>query len=422
MRDASGSGTPAPLNTEALRKDFPLLSRTVNGRSIVYLDSASSALQPQSVIGAMTRYYETTHANVHRGVYATAEESTTLYERARIAAGRFLGAADPAREVVFTKNTTESLNLIAHSWGRGNLGAGDAVLLTEMEHHSNIVPWMLLSEELGGLDLRYIPVDGDGRLVLDDLERLVDGVKVVGVSAMSNVLGTINPVRVIADAAHAAGAVVVADGAQLVPHLPVDVQALGADFLAFSGHKTMGPTGIGVLWARAELLESMTPFLGGGGMILDVKLDSFKPAEPPARFEAGTPPIAEAVGFGAAVDYVSHLGIDAIREHEVALTGYTLDALRRRFGDNLTIYGPLDTAVRGGAISFLFEGIHAHDISQVVDEEAVCVRAGHHCAKPLMRVLGVPATTRASFYVYNDEADADALIDALARAEKFFAF
>ncbi len=273
-----GTPTPAPLNTEALRKDFPLLARTVNGRPIVYLDSASSALQPQAVIGAMTRYYETTHANVHRGVYATAEEATALYERSRLVAGRFIGAPDPAHEIVFTKNTTESLNLVAHSWGRANLRAGDAVLLTEMEHHANIVPWQILSEELGGLDIRVIPIDGDGRLVLDDLERLVDGVKLVGVSTMSNVLGTINPVRVIADTAHEAGAVVVADGAQLVPHAPVDVTALGVDFIAFSAHKMMGPTGIGVLWGKGELLDAMAPFLGGGGMILDVKLDSFRPA------------------------------------------------------------------------------------------------------------------------------------------------
>ncbi len=290
MSDGDGTmGTPTPLNTEALRKDFPLLGRTVNERPIVYLDSASSALQPQSVINAMTRYYEVSHANVHRGVYATAEEATALYERARVAAGRFLGAPDPAHEIVFTKNTTESLNLVAQSWGRANLRAGDAVLLTEMEHHSNIVPWMLLSEELGGLDLRYIPVDGNGRLVLDNLERLVYGVKVAAVSAMSNVLGTINPVRLVADAAHGAGAVVVVDGAQLVPHAPVDVTRLGADFIAFSGHKMMGPTGIGVLWGRADLLEAMPPFLGGGGMILDVKLDSFRACAPTCPLRGGHP-------------------------------------------------------------------------------------------------------------------------------------
>jgi len=413
-------GTPAPLNTEALRKDFPLLKRTVNGRPIVYLDAAASALQPQSVIDAMTHYYEWTHSNVHRGVYATAEESTALYERARVAVGRFLGAPDPAHEVVFTKNTTESLNLVAQSWGRGNLRAGDAVLLTEMEHHSNIVPWMILSEELGGLDLRFIPVDGSGRLVLDDLERLVDGVRVVAVTAMSNVLGTIPPVRLIADAAHAAGAVVVADGAQLVPHAPVDVTELGADFLAFSGHKTMGPTGIGVLWAHGALLESMGPFLGGGGMILDVKLDSFRPAPPPARFEAGTPPIAEAVGLTAAVRYLSEVGMDRIRAHELALTEYALERLDEKLGSDVRVFGPPAGLDRGGVLSLAYRDVHAHDLAQVLDQFGVCVRPGHHCAKPLMRKLGVQATARASLSLFSDEHDIEVLIEGLLEAGRLF--
>ena len=416
----AGTGSPAPLNTEALRKDFPLLKRIINGRPIVYLDAAASALQPQSVIDAMTRYYETTHANVHRGVYATAEESTALYERARMVVGRFLGAADPGHEIVFTKNTTESLNLVAQSWGRGNLRAGDAVLLTEMEHHSNIVPWMILSEELGGLDIRYIPVDDSGRLVLDDLERLVDGVKVVGVSAMSNVLGTIPPVRLIADVAHEAGAVVVADGAQLVPHAPVDVAELGADFLAFSGHKTMGPTGIGVLWARAELLESMTPFLGGGGMILDVKLDSFKPAEPPARFEAGTPPIAEAAGLTAALRYLGDLGMDRIRAHERALTDHALERLDEKLGPDVRVFGPPAGDDRGGVLSIAYRDVHPHDLAQVLDQFGVCVRPGHHCAKPLMRKLGVQATARASLSLFSDEHDIEVLIEGLVEAGRLF--
>jgi cysteine desulfurase/selenocysteine lyase len=357
---------------------------------------------------------------VHRGVYATAEEATALYERARVAAGRFLGAPDPAREIVFTKNTTESLNLVAQSWGRGNLRAGDAVLLTEMEHHSNIVPWMILSEELGGLDLRYIPVDGDGRLVLDDLERLVDGVKVVAVSAMSNVLGTINPVADIAAVAHRAGAVVVADGAQLVPHAPVDVTALDADFLAFSGHKTMGPTGIGVFWARSELLESMAPFLGGGGMILDVKLDSFRPAPPPARFEAGTPPIAEAVGLTAAVRYLGEIGMDRIRAHERALTDYALARLEEKLGSDCRIFGPPAGPDRGGVLSLAYRDVHAHDLAQVLDQFGVCVRPGHHCAKPLMRKLGVQATARASFSLFSEEHDVEVLIEGLLEAGKLF--
>jgi len=415
----AGAGA-APLNVEALRKDFPLLSRVVNGKPIVYLDAAASALQPRSVIDAMTRYYETTHANVHRGVYATAEEATALYERARVVAGRFIGAPDPAHEIVFTKNTTESLNLVAHSWGRANLRAGDAILLTEMEHHANIVPWMILSEEIGGLDIRYIPIDADGRLVLDDLDALVDGVKLVGITAMSNVLGTIPPVAQVAEVAHRAGALVVADGAQLVPHAPVDVTALGADFLAFSAHKTMGPTGLGVLWARAALLEGMGPFLGGGGMILDVKLDSFRPAPPPARFEAGTPPIAEAVGLTAAIEYLSDIGMDRIRAHELALTEYALARLDEKLGSDCRIFGPPAGPDRGGVLSLAYRGVHAHDLAQVLDQFGVCVRPGHHCAKPLMRKLGVQATARASLSLFSDEHDIEVLIEGLLEAGRLF--
>ena len=410
----------APLNVEALRKDFPLLARTINGRPIVYLDAAASALQPRSVIDAMTHYYETTHANVHRGVYATAEEATALYERARLAAGRFIGAPDPAHEVVFTKNTTESLNLVAHSWGRANLRAGDAVLLTEMEHHANIVPWMIISEELGGLDIRYIPIDDDGRLVLDDLDTLVDGVKLVGITAMSNVLGTIPPLAQVAEVAHRAGAIVVADGAQLVPHAPVDVGALGVDFLAYSAHKTMGPTGLGVLWGRAELLDAMGPFLGGGGMILDVKLDSFRAAPPPARFEAGTPPIAEAVGLTAALAYLSDIGMDRIRAHERALTDHALGRLDEKLGSDVRVFGPPAGEDRGGVLSLAYRDVHAHDLAQVLDQFGVCVRPGHHCAKPLMRRLGVQATARASLSLFSDEHDIEVLIEGLLEAGRLF--
>jgi len=409
----------APLNVEALRKDFPLLSRTVHDRPIVYLDSASSALQPHAVITAMARYYETTHANVHRGVYATAEESTHLYESARIAAGRFIGAPDPEHEIVFTKNTTESLNLVAHSWGRANLAAGDAILLTEMEHHANIVPWLMLADEVG-LEVRYLPVDGEGRLDLDDLDTLVDGVKMVGISAMSNVLGTINPLSEIAAVAHRAGAVVVADGAQLVPHAPIDVAALGADFLGFSAHKMMGPTGIGVLWARAELLEAMPPFLGGGGMILDVKLDSFRAAPPPARFEAGTPPIAEAVGLAAAIKYLGDIGMDRIRAHEAALTAHALARLDEKLGPDCHIFGPPAGDDRGGVLSIAYRDVHAHDLAQVLDQFGVCVRPGHHCAKPLMRKLGVQATARASLSLFSDEHDIEVLIEGLVEAGRLF--
>ena len=306
-----------PIDVEVIRKDFPLLSRMVHDRPIVYLDSASSSLQPRQVLAAMDHYYETTHANVHRGVYATAERATELYEGTRRKVGRFIGAPQPEREIVFTKNATEALNLVANSWGRANLQRGDVVVLTEMEHHANLVPWLMLAESIG-LELRYLPVDGDGRLDLADLDQLLEGAKVLAITAMSNVLGTINPVPSIAEAAHRAGAVVVVDGAQSVPHLVTDVTMLGADFLAFSAHKMQGPTGIGVLWARAELLDAMPPFLGGGGMIRDVSLTGFGPAEPPWRFEAGTPPIAEAVGLTAAVDYLGGVGMEHDRRPRAA--------------------------------------------------------------------------------------------------------
>ncbi len=411
--------TAPTLDVARIKADFPILKRQVHGKRLVYLDSAASSQKPLMVLDAMDRYYRECNANVHRGVYTIAEEATAAFEAARAKVARFVHA-DHAHEIVYVRNATEAINLVAYSWARANLGPGDPIVLTQMEHHANVVPWHILAAERGA-ELRWIPLTPDYRLDLTDLDELLDGAKLLAFSAMSNVLGTINEVRPLADAAHAAGAQVLVDACQAVPHLAVDVQAWDADFVAFSAHKMCGPTGIGALWARAELLEAMPPFMGGGEMITNVTVDGFTPNEIPWKFEAGTPAIAEAIGFGAAVDYLDDLGMDAVRAHEKAITAYALDALDRRFGDNLTIYGPRDIDVRGGAISFLFAGIHAHDISQVVDEEAVCVRAGHHCAKPLMRVLGVPATTRASFYVYNDEADADALVDALARAERFFA-
>jgi cysteine desulfurase/selenocysteine lyase len=418
--DPGSPGTPdIPLDVETLRKDFPLLARTVHGKPIVYLDTASSSLQPRPVLAAMEQYYETCHANVHRGVYTTAEEATARYEGARVSVGRLIGAPDPEREIVFTKNATEALNLVAHSWGGTNLGPGDTVLLTEMEHHANVVPWLLLAERTG-VALRYLSVDGDGRLDLSDLDRKLDGVKAVAVSAMSNVLGTIPPLREIADAAHAVGALVVADGAQAVPHFPVAVQELGVDFLAFSAHKMHGPTGIGALWARADLLEAMPPFLGGGGMILDVRLDRFIPAEPPHRFEAGTPPIAEAVGFAAAVDYVEALGMTRVRAHEAQLTEYALQAIADRLGDECRVFGPPAGPDRGGVLSLGFRDVHPHDLAQVLDQFGVCIRPGHHCAKPLMRALGVTATARASIGPYNDEHDIDTLIEGMLEAGRLF--
>jgi cysteine desulfurase/selenocysteine lyase len=407
------------VDIASCKADFPLLARTVHGYRIVYLDSASSSQRPQVVLQAMDDYYETTHANVHRGVYSIAAEADRRYHEARMAVGRFIGAPDPEHEVIFTKNATESINLVAATWGRRHLGPGDVVLLNDMEHHSNLVPWLMLAEERG-VELRWIPLGDDYRLDLSDLDRLLDGVKLVACTTMSNVIGTIPPFARIAEAAHRAGALVLADGAQSVPHLPTDVRSLGCDFLAFSAHKMLGPTGIGVLWAHRELLEEMPPFLGGGSMIGDVRRDGFTTNELPFKFEAGTPPIAEAIGLGAAVAYLDAVGMEAIHKHELALTAYALDTLGQRFGDDLRIFGPPDTEERGGVLSLAYRDIHPHDLAQVLDETGVCVRAGHHCAKPLMRRLGIMATARASFYLYNDESDVDALADALARAGTLF--
>jgi cysteine desulfurase/selenocysteine lyase len=412
---------PGPL--ARLRTDFPILNRRVNGKRLVYLDSAATAQKPQAVLDALDEYYTEHNANVHRGVYTLAEEATAAYEAARARAARFIGAPSP-REVIFTRSTTEATNLVAHAWGRSALTAGDVVVLTHMEHHANIVPWHMLAAERG-IELRWVPLTADGHLDLAELPRLLDGASLFAVTAVSNVLGTINDIPPLAEAAHAAGALLLVDAAQAVPHITLDVAALGADFLAFSGHKMLGPTGIGVLWARRELLEAMPPFLGGGEMISDVRLDGFTPTELPWKFEAGTPPIAEAVGLGAAIDYLNDVGMDAVRAHERTLTTYALSSLAERFGDRFRVHGPADPAERSGVLSFEFtttsgDSVHPHDIAQVLDSEGVCVRAGHHCAKPLMRILGVNATARASFYVYNDEDDVDALGDALTAVDKMF--
>lgn len=420
MSTVAGRSDVDQIDGAAIAADFPILSQEVHGRRLVFLDSAASSQKPAPVLAAMDEYYETTHANVHRAAYHLAEAATNAMESARSRVAAFIGSTS-ASEIVFTKNATESLNLVARSWGESNLGPGDAVVLTQLEHHANIVPWQQLAASRG-VELRWIPLTDDGHLDLTDLDRLLDGAKLLALSAMSNVVGTITPVRRLTDAAHAAGALACIDACQYVPHVPTDVTGLGADFLAFSGHKMLGPTGVGVLWARSELLEEMPPFLGGGGMILDVTLDGFTPAEVPHKFEAGTPPIAEIVGLGAAVDYLSELGMERVRAHEVELTAYALRTLTGRFGDDITIYGPGEAADRGGVMSFTFKGIHPHDLSQVLDQHAVCVRPGHHCAKPLMRVLGVGATARASWYVYNDETDIDALGDALEDAGRFFDF
>ena len=408
----------APALRSGIRSEFPLLARSVRGKPIVYLDSAASSQKPRCVLDAMNDYYETINANVHRGAYEIAAQATEAMEAARTAVSKFVNAPSP-NEIIFTKNVTESINLVARAWGGANLGPGDAVVITEMEHHANIVPWHIMAAEKG-FELRWIGVGADGHLDLSDLDRLLDGAKLLGVTAMSNVLGTLNPIQHLADAAHAAGALFLVDAAQYVPHLPTDVQELGADFLGFTGHKMCGPTGIGVLWARAELLESMPVFLGGGEMILDVRKDGFLPNEIPHKFEAGTPPIAEIVGLGAAVAYLEGLGMDSVREHEVSLTAYALRTLQERYGSELAVHGPAEPACRGGVLSMSFRDIHPHDLSQVLDHHGVCVRAGHHCAKPLMRRLGLPATARASLYIYNDTSDVDALADALGAAGEFF--
>ncbi|MDQ6783225.1 MAG: SufS family cysteine desulfurase [Actinomycetota bacterium] len=406
------------IDVATVRKDFPILDTQVHGKRLVYLDSASSSQKPAAVLEAMTTYYETTHANVHRGVYTIAEEATRLFEEGRSKVASFIGAAAPT-EVVFAKNVTEAINLVAYSWGRANLRTGDVVVLTQMEHHANLVPWLALKAERG-IELRYLDLTDDFQLDLSTLDEVLDGAKLMAFTAMSNVLGTLTPVRLLADVAHAAGALVLVDGAQYTPHLTTDVAALGADFYGFTGHKMLGPTGIGCLWARPELLDAMPPFLGGGEMISDVRLDGFSTAEVPWKFEAGTPPIAEAVGLGAAVDYLEAVGMDRVREHERALTAYALDALSERFGSDLVIHGPSDVDHRGGVISLSFKDIHPHDLAQVLDQAGVCVRASHHCAKPLMRRLGVAATARASWSIYNDEADIDALADGIEDADRLF--
>jgi cysteine desulfurase/selenocysteine lyase len=411
------------FDPKEIRKDFPILNQLQTAsdgseRRIVFLDSAASSQRPNQVTGAMTHVYETGYANVHRGVYQLAERATNTYESGRAAVARFINAPS-VDEVIFTKNATEAINLVAHSWGRANLSAGDAVVLTLMEHHANIVPWQMLAAERG-IEIRWIPVTDDGQLDLTDLDRILDGAKLLSFTSMSNVLGTLNPVRPLVDAAHAAGALAMVDACQSVPHLPTDVVAMDADFIAFSGHKMLGPSGIGVLWGRKELLDAMPPFLGGGGMILDVTTEGFRPDAVPAKFEAGTPPIAEAAGLTAAIEYLEGIGMDEVRQHEVELTAYALRTLKDRLGDAITIYGPSEPAARGGVLSIELDGVHAHDVSQVLDEHAVCVRPGHHCAKPLMRRFGVNATARASFYIYNDTDDVDALADALVAANDFF--
>ena len=402
----------------AVKADFPVLQRMIDGQRLVYLDSANTSQKPNAVIDAMADFMRNGYAPINRSAYRMAGEATDLFEGARGKVQRFINARS-VNEVVFTKNATESINLIAQTWGRANLHAGDVVVLTHMEHHANIVPWHMLVAERG-IELRWIPLTDDGQLDLSNLSTLLDGAKILSFTAMSNVLGTISPVKQLCAAAHAAGAIAIVDACQFVPHNVTDVQAWDADFVMFSGHKMVGPTGVGVLWGREELLEAMPPFLGGGNMIADVRLDGFTTAELPSKFEAGTPAIVEVIGLGAAVDYLTNIGMANIRHHEMQLTEYALSTLNARYGDDIVIHGPRNIEIRGAVLSFAFRDIHPHDVSQILDEKNVCVRAGHHCAKPLMKLLGANATARASFYIYNDQTDADALADALDGASDIF--
>ncbi|MDE3222333.1 MAG: SufS family cysteine desulfurase [Acidobacteriota bacterium] len=407
------------FSAQRVRAETPEFLRVVNDHPLTYLDSAASSLPPRAVIEAMSRYYELRHANVHRGVYQTANEATDAYEGARATIARFINAPGGADEIVFTKNATESFNLLAKSWGLANLGRGDVVLISEMEHHANIVPWFQL-REVTGVEVRFLKVTDDYRLDLSTLDEDLAGVKLLSITGMSNVLGTINPVRELADAAHRHGALVAMDAAQSVAHAGLDVTALDVDFAAFSGHKMLGPTGIGVFWTRQEILAAMPPFLGGGGMIADVRTDGYRPATGPSKFEAGTPPIAEAVGLGTAARYLESLGLDHVVAHETALTADALTRLAHHFAGRVRVIGPATTQARGGVISLDVEGVHAHDVAQVLDEFGVCVRPGHHCAKPLMRRFGLAATARASFGPYSLTADTDVLIEALEHAVKLF--
>jgi cysteine desulfurase / selenocysteine lyase len=406
----------APLDVEAIRRDFPILARKIHGRRLVYLDNAATSQKPFQVLERITHYYRQTNANIHRGIHRLAEESTALYEGTRERTARFIQAPD-ARGVIFTRGTTEAINLLASAWGH-DLKPGDEILLTEMEHHSNLVPWFLAARERGAI-IRHIPVTEDGRLDLDALPGLLGPrTRIVSLTHVSNVLGTINPVAEVARAAHAVGALVSVDGAQSAPHLPIDVAALGCDAFSFSAHKTLGPTGVGVLYVKPEILEKMEPYQGGGEMIREVRLDGASWAEIPHRFEAGTPDIAGVVALGPALDYLERVGFEALRRHEEKLLAYALNGLKELGG--FRILGPAAVESRSGVIAFADPRVHPHDLSTVLDQMGVAIRAGHHCAQPLHRKYGLAATARASFYLYNDLDDVDALIDALREARRYF--
>ena len=407
-----------PIDPIAIRGDFPIFERDFGGRRLAYLDSAATALKPQAVVDALTGYYTRYSANVHRGIYAIGEEATAAYERSRSTIARFINAPD-AREIVMVRNASEAINLVAYSWGRRHIRQADTIVLTELEHHSNLVPWQILAQEKDA-DLEFVAIDEDGRLNQRSFEVLLrTRPKLVAFAQVSNGLGTINPAREMIAAAHAAGALVLIDGAQAVPHSPVDVQDLGADFYVFSGHKALGPTGSGALWARIELLEEMPPFMGGGEMIREVHLRRTTFNDVPWKFEAGTPDIAAAIGLGAALEYLTALGMDRVREHERALTDYALDMLPREV-PGIRILGPLSSDDRGGIVTFNLPGVHPHDVATLLDREAVAIRAGHHCTQPLHERLGETASARASFNIYSDRDDLDRLAAGLHKVAQIF--
>jgi len=404
------------LDPEVIKRDFPIFKRRIYGKPLIYLDNAATTQRPRQVIEAIREFYENYNANVHRGVYRLSIEATEAYENARAKVAKFINAEDS--EIVFTRNATEALNLVAYSWGLQNLKRGDRILLTEMEHHSNIVPWQLIAKHTGAV-IDYIPFNEEGLLVEEEKDRLLSlGPKIVSITHASNVLGTINDVKEIVEKAHKVGAIVVVDAAQSVPHMPVDVKEIGCDFLAFSGHKALGPLGVGVLYGKRDLLKEMNPFLGGGDMISRVWLSGAEWNELPWKFEAGTSSVADVIGLGAAIDYLNSIGMDRVRAHEVKLTGYALKRLSEV--PDIKIYGPRDLDGRCAVVSFNLADIHPHDLAAILDEEGIAIRAGHHCAQPLLNKLGVAATARASFYIYNSESDIDALVEGLYKARRIF--
>ncbi|MFA6272738.1 MAG: cysteine desulfurase [Patescibacteria group bacterium] len=403
------------LNIDQVKLDFPILNQKMHNRPLVYLDNGATTQKPKKVIATITEFYEKYNANTHRGIYQLSEQATALYDGTREKVREFIGA-EKIEEIIFTRGTTESINLVAYSWGRKNIQAGDEILLTEMEHHSNIVPWQLLAKEKGAV-IKYIPVDKNGMLNLDNIDQyFTKKTRLLALIHVSNVLGVVNPIREIITKAHANGVMVLLDGAQSTPYMPINVKELDCDFFAFSGHKMLGPTGVGVLYVREAILETMPPFLSGGNMIREVTMSETKFEDLPLRFEAGTMPIAQVIGLGAAIDYLKLIGMENIWQHEQEIVNYALAKIRTISG--VTVFGPDEKIERSGVVSFAIEGTHPHDVASILDEAGVAIRAGHHCAQPLLRALGTEATARASFYIYNDQKDVDQLVDAINQAIK----